>query len=208
MLTHVTAALIAGGKSKRFGSPKQHAFYNGKSLLDNAVEKTIRISEDAIIVGNVKRGSLKHSIPIFKDLVNDCGPIGGIYTALHFLHKGWLAVLPIDMPLLPISVYRFLYASCQDNRPIVAKSEKGIEPLVSIWPIENLSVLKNQIDKKDFRIHFLLKMLNAVEIDLSRVSGYNPLWFENINYKKDLNSLEINLDQFGILDPEGNTIKL
>ena len=200
MLTHVTAALIAGGKSKRFGSPKQNAVYNGKLLLDLAIEKISHISEDAIIVGDLKRSALKNPIPVFKDLVEDCGPIGGIYTALHFSHKKWVAILPVDMPLLPISVYRFLYASCEEGRPIVAKSESGIEPLVSLWPIENLAAMKNQINKNDFRLHFLLKMLNAVEMDLSRVPGYNSLWFENINYKNDLKSLETSLDKFGISD--------
>ncbi len=200
MLAHVTAALIAGGKSERFGSPKQNALYNGKSLLDSAVEKISHISDDIIIVGNLQRSALKKPIPLFRDLVENCGPLGGIYTALHFSHKKWVAILPVDMPLLPISVYRFLYASCKEGHPIVAKSEAGIEPLVSIWPIENLAAMKNQIDKKDFRLHFLLKMLNAVEIDLSRVPGYNSLWFENINYKNDLNSLETSFYQSGFRD--------
>lgn len=208
MLKHVTAALIAGGKSERFGSPKCSALYSGKSLLDHALEKIQCISEDAIIIGDIPRNILCHPVPVFKDIVEDCGPIAGIYTALHFSHKKWIAVLPVDMPLLPISVYRFLYTSCRDGCPVVARSEKGLEPLVSLWPIENLSVIKDQIDKKDFRLHFLLKMLNSVEVDLSRIPGYNPLWFENINYKKDLKSLEISVDQLGIFNSKEKLVNL
>jgi molybdopterin-guanine dinucleotide biosynthesis protein A len=191
MLSNVTAAVIAGGKSNRFGSPKQNALYSGRSLMDYAVKKAQRISEDAIIVGNVQRDFNQHPLPVINDIVENSGPLGGIYTALHFSSKKYVAVLPVDMPLLSISIYRFLYTSLRAENPVVAVSEKGVEPLVSIWPIRVLNYLKNQIDVKDFRLHHILKLLNAVEINVSIIPGYNPAWFENINFKKDLKHLEV-----------------
>ena len=208
MLEHVTAALIAGGKSKRFGSPKQKALYNGRSLLELAIQKIVRISSDAIIVGDVQHSQLKKPLPIHDDLERECGPIGGIYTAMHFSKKRWVAIFPVDMPLLPISVYRFLYVSSRAGLPIVAKSDRGVEPLVSLWPIETLVLVKNQIEKKDFRLYYLLKLLNAIELDLSKIPGYNHLWFKNINYKRDLQTLESNMDHYGFSELENEELKL
>lgn len=196
MLTNVTAALIAGGKSIRFGSHKPNALYKGKSLMDYAVQKTMRISEDAFIVGDVQRDFNKHPLPIFQDIIDDCGPISGIYTALHFSSKKYVAVIPVDMPLLSISIYRYLYTALAEDNPVVAVSEKGIEPLVSIWPISVLPHLKDQIDIKDYSLHHVLRRLDAVKIDVSKIPGYEPIWFKNINFKKDLHQLENQSDAY------------
>ena len=67
---------------------------------------------------------------------------------------------------------------------------KALSPLVSRWPIATLFKLKIQIDKKDFRLYHLLKELNAVEINFASFPDYKHHWFENINYKKDIKSLE------------------
>lgn len=46
----LTVAIIAGGKSNRFGSPKAQALFNKKPLIDYAVKLAKSISEQVIIV--------------------------------------------------------------------------------------------------------------------------------------------------------------
>ena len=190
MLANVTAALIAGGKSKRFGSPKQIAGYDGKRLIDYALDTAQSISKEAIIISRPNEAFSKLQLPVYDDLIEGCGPLGGIYTALYYANERYVAVLPVDMPLLNLKIYRMLYPSCKTGKPVVACSHKGIEPLVSIWPVSTLSKLKIQIEKKDFRLYHLLKKLNAVEINFASLPDYKHHWFENINYKKDIKSLE------------------
>ena len=190
MLANVTSALIAGGKSKRFGSPKELADFDGKRLIDYALATAKSISESTIIIGNPKEIESEADIPVYEDLVANCGPLGGIYTALHFSKDKYVAVLPVDMPLLNLKIYRALYPSLNDERPVVACSHKGIEPLVSIWPVAALKHLKVQIEKQDFRIYYILKKLDAIEINFASLPDYKSHWFENINYKKDIVSLK------------------
>ena len=189
MLAHVTSALIAGGKSKRFGSPKEFAEFDGKKLIDHAIETALSISKSAIIVGS-RLQTRNANIPVYDDLVDNCGPIGGIYTALCHAKDKYVAVLPVDMPLLNLKVYRALYPSLNEDKPVVACSHKGIEPLVSIWPVKVVDQLKDQIEKKDFRLYYLLKKLAAIEINFASLPDYKHHWFENINYKKDINLLK------------------
>lgn len=190
MLANVTAALIAGGKSKRFGSPKHNAGYGDKRLIDYAVETALSISPDTIIISNFKDEIHPYKLPIYDDLVRDCGPLGGIFTALHYARGKYVAILPVDMPLLNLKIYRMLYPSCRTEKPVTACSHKGIEPLVSIWPVHMAEELKKQIEIRDFRIYRMLRKLNAVEINFASLPGYKHHWFENINYKKDLELLE------------------
>lgn len=200
MLTNVTAALIAGGKSKRFGSPKHMAGYGDRRLIDYAVETALSISADTIIISNFKDEIPSFNVPIYDDLVKDCGPLGGIYTALHYARGKYVAVLPVDMPLLNLKIYRMLYPSCKTEKPVTACSHKGIEPLVSIWPASIAKELKKQIDRRDFRIHYLLRKLKATEINFASLPGYKHYWFENINYKKDLEILENRSDVYKRID--------
>ena len=190
MLANVTAALIAGGQSKRFGSPKQFAEYGDRHLIDYALDITQSISSNSIIISNDDELFKKTQLPVYNDLVKNCGPLGGIFTALHYAKREWIAVLPVDMPLLNLKIYRTLYSNCKEDKPVVACSHKGLEPLVSIWPVNVQPQLKSQIEKKDFRLYYLLNKLGAIEINFASLPDYEHHWFENINYKKDIKFLE------------------
>ncbi len=191
MLNNVTSALIAGGKSRRFGSSKLLAEINGKRLLDHALDLALTISQDTIIIGNLNSIAAVGSIPIYEDLISGCGPLCGIYTALHHARQKYIAVLPVDMPLLSADVYQYLYTSCNEERPVVALSHKGLEPLVSIWPVSLCADFEKAVNGKEYRLYKLLKKFNANEIDLAaNMPGYQKNWFKNINYKEDLNFIK------------------
>ena len=190
MLRNVTSALIAGGKSRRFGSSKLLANYNGKRLIDHALDIALTVSQDTIIIGNLDDDVAGGSVPIYKDIISGCGPLCGIYTALFHARQKYVAVLPVDMPLLSADVYRFLYPSCTEERPVVALSHKGLEPLVSIWPVSVLAEFEKAINNKEYRLYKLLQKFNAKEINLQDfMPGYKEEWFENINYRHELLNL-------------------
>ncbi len=191
MLANVTSALIAGGKSRRFGSSKLMAEFDGKRLLDHAMDIAYTISKDTIIIGNLEPNISTGNIPVYKDIVSGCGPLCGIYTALHNAGQKYVAVLPVDMPLLSVDVYRFLYPSCTEERPVVALSHKGLEPLVSIWPVSVLAEFELAIKNKEYRLYKLLKKFNTREINLAAfMPNYQENWFKNINYKEDLDLIK------------------
>jgi len=193
MLDNVTAALIAGGKSKRFGSPKLLASYRNKRFIDHAIDLARNISSDAIIIGTLKNSADARGLPVYKDLISGCGPLCGIYTALKYASHKYVAILPVDMPLLSVNIYRYLYLNCTMENPVVALSHKGLEPMVSIWPVSMIVNIEDSIKNLDYSLYKMLKKYNAREIDLQDfMPGYKEEWFENINYKKELNNLQSN----------------
>ncbi|KAA3614775.1 MAG: molybdenum cofactor guanylyltransferase [Calditrichaeota bacterium] len=194
MLKNVTSALIAGGKSRRFGSSKLLATFDEKRLIDHALDIAVTISKDTIIIGNLESSIPVGNIPVYKDIISGCGPLCGIYTALHKASQKYVAVLPVDMPLLSPDVYRFLYPSLTEERPVVALSHKGLEPLVSIWPVSVLTEFEMAIKKGEYKLYKLLQKFRAKEIDLaSFMPNYQEMWFKNINYKEDLSFIESNI---------------
>ncbi|MGD9900338.1 MAG: molybdenum cofactor guanylyltransferase [Calditrichaceae bacterium] len=186
----ISAAIIAGGKSARFGIPKVTAVYQNKRLIDWAVLLAENITSHIVIVSGPEEIKYFDHIRSVRDKVIDRGPIGGIYTALEFFPDEWVAVLPCDMPRLSAKVYHYMMKFRSDNQPVVAKSAKGLEPLVSLWPGNALSTVEKSILEGNYSLHKLLSRLNAVQVDIpEEMPDYKPEYFYNINTQDDLMKL-------------------
>jgi len=187
IIKNLTAAIIAGGKSRRFGEPKALAFYKSKRLIDYALNLAQQISPKVFLVNGRSVAFEDIDIPVINDIIPDIGPIGGLYTALSNSTTPFIAALPVDTPLLTMEAYQLLSKFMEKNRPVIAKSEKGLEPLISIWPVVILPLIESQIQQGNYSLRAIFREKEAVIVDFPKVmKDYNPHLFLNINYKKDL----------------------
>lgn len=183
-------AIIAGGKSTRFGSAKINAPFAGKSLVENAVDIAKVISDDFYIIFNSDKHKFPKSWRVYRDIIPECGPIGGLYTALSYSRQKWVVVMPVDMPFLIPEIYSLLDRYRDGKKPVVATSSAGLEPLISIWPKSLLNKIKESIENKHFKLHRLLKECEAVEVNLDKYfSGEVDKILFNINSPRDLKNI-------------------
>lgn len=196
-LANVTAAVLAGGKSSRFGEPKAFVQFNNRSLLDISLAVAAAVSAKQMVITREEANPEVAGVPVYGDLYRDCGPLGGIYTALYHCRTDWVAVIPCDMPLLSPLVYHFLYTFTVPNKPLVALSESGVEPLVSFWPRSSLPVIHSKLLNGKYNVGACLDQLKGVSVDLpSSMPEYHPVFFTNVNYKCDLSAIELCGDTF------------
>lgn len=191
MIDNLTAAVIAGGKSRRFGEPKSGALLGKKTMLDYAISLAGKIAPEVrLSVGNNQLAGAP-GIPRIVDIYPDCGPLGGIYSVLKAAETPWVAMLPCDMPLLEPSVYKLMLSRRETNRPVAAISPKGLEPLVSIWPKSLLAALHAALEKKEFAIYKVMETLNPVKVAMAeQLPGFRREMFYNVNRKEDLAELK------------------
>lgn len=193
--SNLSLAVLAGGQSRRFGSPKFHARFMSQTLLEIMFQKASRISENLLVIAGQIAVAPQRNIPVYRDIYPDCGPLGGLYTALYYSPRPLVAILPCDMPLLEPQVYRILLENAFSDRPVVAVSHLGLEPLVSVWPVEpSLSVIDKNLKNQKYSFRETIEELKAVKINIqAAMAEYRPEMFININYRDDLRKLEFNL---------------
>ena len=183
-------AILAGGLSRRFGSPKALAPFRGGRLIDRMVALARQLSDAVFLVIGDQPGPPGLALPAYPDRKPGCGPLGGLDSALAHTPREWVALMPCDMPLLESTVYRVLAAYRQPGRPVLARSHTGLEPLVSLWPASLANRVENALQTGPLALHRWLPQWGAVEVDLpATLPDYQPRWFTNINRLRDLQAL-------------------
>lgn len=98
----VTAAVLAGGKSLRFGSDKALAMIpdTGETFLERAIGLARAVANDVLVIGS-DRALHTRDVPRYvPDCWPDQGPVGGVLTALEAAQTRYLLVLSCDQPMI------------------------------------------------------------------------------------------------------------
>jgi len=126
-MTHALGAVLAGGRSSRFGSDKAMAVWRGRPLIDHAIDALRPMVDDLVICGRTHG-----DIVAITDLpAPDMGPLGGLNAALHHAQaQGFDLVLSVgcDTPLLPPALLERLLGA--PGPAYVANL-----PVIGCWPV-------------------------------------------------------------------------
>lgn len=121
-MSRLLGAVIAGGRSSRFGSDKAEALWQGRPLIDHAVAALSPIVDAVVICGRA-HGGLR-SLP--DRPAADMGPLGGVNAALHHAREhGFAGIVTVgcDTPLLPSELFARLLqrggAAFVENLPVI-----------------------------------------------------------------------------------------
>jgi molybdopterin-guanine dinucleotide biosynthesis protein A len=99
----VAGIVLAGGLSSRMGQDKALLRWHGRSLLEHSCALLAALGAQPVRVSGDYPGF--DSVP---DTVPRCGPLGGLYSVVETLEDGPAWVLPVDMPLLDVTLLRQL----------------------------------------------------------------------------------------------------
>jgi molybdopterin-guanine dinucleotide biosynthesis protein A len=161
-------AVLAGGRSSRFGSDKALAMLGGRTLLDHA-SAALRPYCDALVV--VGRGEIADWPRA------DMGPLGGTAGALlHAADAGFDQVLtaPVDCVRLP-----------GDLRGLLEPAPAFLEtqPVIGLWPVAALGDLQAMLEEAgDLAVKAFARRIGARGV----ASDFVP---PNVNSAADLDRL-------------------
>jgi molybdopterin-guanine dinucleotide biosynthesis protein A len=169
--------VLTGGHSSRMGRDKALLEIDGTVLVARTAELVRAAAGSVTLIGAPERyGHL--GIPAVEDRVKDCGPMGGLYTALQITQSDWNLLVACDMPGLTEAFLRRLLeaafgcpAAC-----LVPETASGHHPLCAVYHRRALPEVEAAIADKRFTMQDLLRMLGAESWPVA-----DPAVLENVN---------------------------
>ncbi len=188
-----TLAILAGGKATRLGGVNKALIeIEGETIISKIHRALGSICNEVIIISNQTQIDYRIPAKIHSDIIENCGPLGGIHSALHHSSNEIILVVSCDMPFISINIANQLIDAYIKNRPnvdAVIPTLNGFnEPLLAIYS-KRLSTKISEIlsDRKGHRITDLLDNCNTIKVDIE-ASPENIRSFTNINTFDDYNT--------------------
>ena len=174
--------VLVGGRSSRMGRDKALIPWAGQTLAQRAASVLAEVTHPVILIGSPKRyHQLGYAVQ--PDLFDQCGPAGGIATALRISTTDWNLVAACDMPGLTAAALQMLLDKCDSTAMdcIVAAGETGLEPLCAVYHRRCLRVFERSLEEGRFRMREIVAGLR-----LETVAQIDPAVFRNLNTPGDL----------------------
>jgi molybdenum cofactor guanylyltransferase len=181
--------VLAGGESRRFGSPKAFAKREGVSFYQYSIDILTPFTSSIVLV---TRPELQHMFYREEDVgvkvINDQdiyrgqGPLAGIYSAMDEVFADWYFVLPTDVPFIEKWVLEQLVqytdSAVQAIVPIVCGKE---QPLIAIYHKSVKNMIADQLSKGK---RSLRNILEQIDVKYEKINNEKP--FRNINRPEDI----------------------
>jgi molybdenum cofactor guanylyltransferase len=179
--------VLTGGRSSRMGQDKAGLPWGGATLVEHvaacvrAAASQVTASEVTLVGAPERYAHL--GLPAVADRYQDCGPLGGICTALESTRADWNLIVACDMPGVTADFLSGLFEAAEAaNVDCLLPESDGLHPLCAVYHRRVGPVAKRQILSKSFKMHDFVASLQALTLP-------SPAAFvENINTPQDWTS--------------------
>ena len=189
---NILGVVLAGGKSKRFGSDKTSIKLGDKTLIEHTITKIENYFQEILIISNNENHLInKKNVFLTKDLIDGhLGPLIGVLSAMDWIEKNnknykWIATFPSDTPFFDQKVIENL-KNCtinQSKKLFFIKSGNKRHNIFGLWSMELKETLKTDIDNGIRKVEDWANKVGSEIIEMNSDNDYN---FLNINTKEDL----------------------
>jgi len=166
----VTGVLLVGGASRRFGSPKALARFQGE-LLGERAHRLLEDAFDRVLVVGKAADELELPFDVLDDGSEVRAPIVGLVAALRHAETEVSVVLPTDMPLVSAELLRRLADEVGSHDAAVPPTG----PLPGAYRKSALPVLERRLVAGELALYRALEELEVrvVETDENELRNVN-----------------------------------
>src|ERR1019366_3408280 len=136
----LSAAILAGGRARRFGGRDKGALWvGGRSIRAHQLAELATLTRDILIVGGADGAedeTPSEGAPASRrvaDRVRGMGPLGGLHTALLEATGDLTIVIACDMPYVSAPLLGHLATLARDADAIVPYTDRGYHPLCAVY---------------------------------------------------------------------------
>ncbi len=184
MRPDLTGLLLAGGRSRRFGTDKALASVEGRAMIERVYDALAPLCTEVLV--SVRDAGTTYSLPgparFVADRVPNAGPLAGLAAGLAASETPWLLVVACDLPFLTTAALRSLVEARTDVvEAVVAVTPDGWnQPLCACYHRRVQPVAEEQLAAGKRALYAFLGRLTVCTVPLPD----EPL--RNVNARSDL----------------------
>ena len=184
--SQVTGIVLAGGKSRRFGSNKALFEYRGKKLIDYSIAVLQQLCGQILLSTNEPEKFAFTGLTTVPDLFPGCGPVAGIHACLEQSQTEHHLVIGCDLPWLDFRLFEFVLQNSSGYQ-VVMPTHKGFRETMASYYHQSCSpALAKALEEKRYKIFDAIALLKTNYPEIDKEAYYSEKLFANINYRKDI----------------------
>jgi molybdopterin-guanine dinucleotide biosynthesis protein A len=188
----MSAAVLAGGASRRMGREKAALPYGASTLLEFQTARLAELFDEVLVVAKEAPGFPVGPARVVLDRAPDRAAMHGLTRALEETPDR-IFVLAVDHPAVPPALIRAIaYRSLEGDAPAVVPRAGGrLQPLAAVWRRGCLAEARARADAGDLSLHGLARAVGAEIFDEREWSEIDPsgMAFANLNTLEDYAAL-------------------
>jgi molybdopterin-guanine dinucleotide biosynthesis protein A len=182
-VSELLGAVVAGGRSVRFGRNKALARFGDATVIERVVAALRPVVSRLIVIANDPEPYRFLSLPIHFDLRPGCGALGGIHTAVAAGLGRRVLVVSCDLPLITTELLGLLASLADSADVVVPQGKTGIQPLCAVYGPACLPAIEARLERDELRV---IGFYSAVQVRRIGAEELEPLGdeerlFLNIN---------------------------
>jgi molybdopterin-guanine dinucleotide biosynthesis protein A len=187
MKNKITGIVLAGGKSQRMGTDKGLLDLDGKTFIKHICDALQPIVGSNILIVSTNKDYDLLGFSRVEDIIENKGPVGGLYTALNESKTKINLVLSVDVPMVSTELLEWLLKR-HDRRCMVTqtKNEGKTNPLVGVYDRSMRTVFGEHLAGNQ------LKLQEVIEDVMHQTIEVPEKWndqVQNINTQEEYQNL-------------------
>ena len=160
----VPVYILAGGRSRRFGSDKARAAIEGLPLILHVAESLADVADGVTVVAREAGAYADLGLRTIGDVVRDKGPLGGLLTAIDDRgHDGWVFITACDWVGIQGSWVCRLLSERREGDAVLFESGRD-QPLFGLYHTSARAAVAKQIGLGQLKMLHLLDEIDIVKV--------------------------------------------
>jgi molybdopterin-guanine dinucleotide biosynthesis protein A len=185
----VTAAIMAGGKSKRMGQDKAWIELDGEPLIKRVADVLRQVADEVIVVANDPRYALL-GLRVVPDKYPAGGALGGIATGVGAATHDTVLVAACDMPFLSAEMWRAILAHRGEADVVIPRVGGEYETLHALYTKACVPHMARSVAENRLRVISFFDQVRVLALEEAELRAVDPTLrsFTNVNTPEELAS--------------------
>lgn len=165
--SHITGAILAGGRSTRMGTDKALLTIEGQPVIQRVGVALHNVVERCILIADNASPYAFLDLPSYPDIYKNAGPLAGIHSALTHSRSDSVFILSCDLPLVTSEMIFYIIQNQTARMATVVANGNCTQPLCGVYRRRLLPILADHLQRGQYSVLRFLEVIDPTIIDVS-----------------------------------------